>query len=581
LIAMSQAYNSLRYQTETYKPNHTAIFGGIYLSLAPSGDILRCALGDLSRQGRNFSFDCAADGCVEGDGGCMFVIEHGFTEVDGQLVVDERKTPSLGTVLGVATANAGKNASLHMISGPMDQEVIQAALRQSGLFASDVDGIECEGIGKLLHDAIEVSSLSHPLRHGIDTPLAIGCVKTGAGTMEEASAMAQLVKILQGQKQALYTPLVHLVELNPHIEFFEEAVVLPNEALGHTRDSAIVGMTAHGMGGSIAHGVVNVLADKVRPQKAKTRSEFTFWPGGGGNLEVNAKPRRNYAIVGSWTSFEKAEPMENEGRGVHGFTVTLGVNRYEQFQVVLDDDFESVLHPTMPNAPQNSHLVGPDTSTASSDLMWIIDGRSREVLVAGAKVNNYGSKPVKTLETIALEGEDDAEARELAPPLAEKYYYEMNPEDMVGMPGSTYRVRLHVAGKWRLVTWDKLSDPDPAIIHVDEGNYYLVGGWSQGTFTDPMVPDAEIPGLYHAEVSMPSGGVQFQIVRNKDYGQCFFPQHMTANSSVPVVGPDLHDPYRHWRLSGRFNSVWKISFQRTIVDGKDTCSVTWERMNKT
>ena len=65
--------------------------------------------------------------------------------------------------------------------------------------------------------------------------------------------------------------------------------------------------------------------------------------------------------------------MEDEGDGVYGYTVTLGDNCWELFQIWLDGDETQVLHPGQPKAPKGAAVEGPDAVGGASH--WLIDGR--------------------------------------------------------------------------------------------------------------------------------------------------------------------------------------------------------------
>merc|ERR1712032_467503 len=164
----------------------------------------------------------------------------------------------------------------------------------------------------------------------------------------------------------------------------------------------------------------------------------------------------------------------------------------------------------------------------------------------------------------------------------ERYYYVENSSTAVGMPGCRYHVRLHIVGKWRLVDWKKISDA-PALMDGSPlgptGKYYIVGSWNDWSFVDEMTPDGTTPGVFHAQIKINGNEGEFQIVRNRDYGQTFFPSFATADgaSTEKAAGPDNTDPQCVWILKGPRAAVWNVRFQRTVKDGESTASVTWER----
>merc|ERR1719247_3468166 len=121
--------------------------------------------------------------------------------------------------------------------------------------------------------------------------------------------------------------------------------------------TSFAGVNAHGFTGTNTHVLVrsDVDVEKNAPPKVyANRNLFAFWPGGGGQIDYTAEPVKCYTILGSWSCWQDLEPMRNEGNGVHSFSLTLGENRFEQFQILLDGDRYRTLHPGQPSAPMGS-----------------------------------------------------------------------------------------------------------------------------------------------------------------------------------------------------------------------------------
>merc|ERR1740138_1298550 len=72
--------------------------------------------------------------------------------------------------------------------------------------------------------------------------------------------------------------------------------------------------------------------------------KILYWPEGGGALDISQVASRGYSIIGSWNSWSP-QVMESLGNGQYAFTVTLGANRWERFQITLDGDRAKTLHP--------------------------------------------------------------------------------------------------------------------------------------------------------------------------------------------------------------------------------------------
>ncbi|CAE7287457.1 ppsA, partial [Symbiodinium sp. CCMP2592] len=71
---------------------------------------------------------------------------------------------------------------------------------------------------------------------------------------------------------------------------------------------------------------------------------LVFWPGGGGKVDGDSMPKQHFAIAGTFSEWEP-QPMKKESEGVFSCSVTLGENRWEQFQIWLDGDPLRCLYP--------------------------------------------------------------------------------------------------------------------------------------------------------------------------------------------------------------------------------------------
>merc|ERR1719221_656598 len=194
------------------------------------------------------------------------------------------------------------------------------------------------------------------------------------------------------------------------------------------------------------------------PRASTPYEGLVFWPGGGGMEAI--EPAKGYYITGTFNQWEEPQQMEKEADGVYGYTVTLGANRIEEFQIYSNGDVTQVMHPSMPKSGSGTTCYGP--SDDAEGCSWEIDGR---VLLYSTDVEG---------------GADESTA--LVVPGKEGTYY----ESAAGV-GDQYRVNLNIAGKWRAVTWEWIGGPDnsskettavalfnPAL----EGKYYVSGSFN-------------------------------------------------------------------------------------------------------
>jgi len=291
--------------------------------------------------------------------------------------------------------------------------------------------------------------------------------------------------------------------------------------------------------------------DEQRMPAAPTASvedQILFWPGGGGKLQMEQMPDRSYKIVGTWSSWTEAHTMEVEEQGVFGFTMTLGENRWEQFQIWLDGDASRKLHPGEIKAGKGGQVFGPEEDFEGCN--WLLDGRGEHGM------HNSGT-------AIVMKGPD------------------------FGVPGDQYRIRLYVAGKWRTVSWEKLppaaEDEGEGVLvaqPVLAGTYFIAGTWNNWQLQE-MTRDETSPGVWYFDITIKLFAEEFQIARNMDWNQVLYPNRPEAagDGSAEVLGPDDFGHGLNWYLKGATGETFRVEFQRIIDAETDTKRVTWRRID--
>lgn len=417
--------------------------------VVPNTWVLASAQGWLSPQGRCFSFDVDAEGYIKGEGVSNLVLTPSAEIVDGQPVADDKTFDAY--VAATGNCSAGTGASITAPHGPQEKALVLDCVRQASLSTSDVDAVECWAEGSILKDAVEVQALLGSLRYDdTETPLGLSSVKTNAGMAHEVDGMMQIIKVITGQKYGLQVPGLHMNELNPHIDAWsgDEPLCFTSENVSNVELSSFVGMTGKSLGGTLTHAITFGFVDteERRPQRTRAdRDILHFWPAGGGELSDEAEPTstRPYTIIGSWSGWDYAEPMKSEGNGVYGYTVTLGYEQYEEFQIYLDGDPDRVLHPDMMEAnggwmsPQAANVSGPHHSEECSHLTWVIDGRDELVALVDTDAD---SKAIKDQPEGAVQSTVQNPYRQPAP------------------EGTKFRIRLRVAGKFRYLEWERVEE---------------------------------------------------------------------------------------------------------------------------
>eukprot|EP00421_Protoceratium_reticulatum_P058632 CAMPEP_0168506624 /NCGR_PEP_ID=MMETSP0228-20121227/77469_1 /TAXON_ID=133427 /ORGANISM="Protoceratium reticulatum, Strain CCCM 535 (=CCMP 1889)" /LENGTH=1030 /DNA_ID=CAMNT_0008523721 /DNA_START=48 /DNA_END=3138 /DNA_ORIENTATION=- len=503
--------------------------------------------------GRCFTFDAGANGFVPGDGTCALLLKLFAHEADGELVPCDSTDPP-GLLASCGVLHSGLQL-IDLADGPAQQEVVAEALRWARLSGDDIDIVECHGASHVLEDAVEVSSLAKALRVEEDPGnlLLLSCFKSSAANAQHCGGLAGLAKVLMCASLSTAAPSQHLNQANPLGAPLGLPAETPSELLAVPPPAVFAGVCSRGLGGTHAHVVLwakqgaelaQAPATDLATAPAPNRTSVTFWPAGGGLLPEAARPVVGYWIVGSWSGWEP-EPMESEGDGVYGCTVVLGESRWEAFQLCLDSDTKRALHPGQEAAPKGGPVCGPDAEC--EDFVWLLDGRGVHLGPGG--------------ELVEVWNEDE------------------------GLPGSQYRVRLRVAGRWRTVDWVKLAGEGGPSATGHMGPYFLAASWNDWSPgpSDELQTDPDTPGVFSLEVQLSHDGGEFLILRNKDWSQMFYPVASIADSetSVDVMGPDDGSDATEcpcWYFGGRAGDTFRVEFQRRVDKDQDLRAVAWKQL---
>mmetsp|Transcript_77772 Transcript_77772/g.251979 ORF Transcript_77772/g.251979 Transcript_77772/m.251979 type:complete len:1127 (+) Transcript_77772:31-3411(+) len=540
---------------------------GVHFNLSPVWWPYECESGRMARSGRCRSFDASADGYIRGDGCAALTVKNAYDHVDGELV--RREDKFLATVVGGFQCNSGKAASMTAPNSAAEQQVVAEAIRNAAVTPLDVDGVEAFGVGAFLSDAVEVNSIWRALLHeeGEDR-LMITSAKTAIGNLVECSGMASMLRILCAAQSGFQTPNVHMRQCNPHLDPFEQPLHVLSEASEFPFRSTFNGAKARGLGGANAF----VLAWGMRAQDQAAVS---------GNDAAAVADRTSLGELLAGRRGQPVLPSFWPGGGGE-------LPRWEKFQIWLDGRPDKVLHPGSPKMPKDCGVLGPSTILRDGEEGAI--AAHGEVAKAVPDASSSTEAPTWLLDGRSWVG----------PELGSADAGMENPD--LGLPGDRYCIRLEIAGKWRMVTWEKVStdsaltapDTTTALLRApgwkakEEGpdltatKYYVVGSWSDWEFR-AMEEDPSMPGLFSLDIWLTSNyGVDFQIVRNTDWDQAFYPSVLGAGdgSSVEVLGPDDLGGEAAWRIEGSLGQRFRIQFQRSReAGGSDSCAVSWRAMS--
>ena len=209
--------------------------------------------GMLAADGRCKTFDASADGFVRGEGCGMVVLKRlADAEAAGDRI--------LAVLLGSAVNQDGASAGLTVPNGVAQERVIERALAEAGVAASEVDYLEAHGTGTELGDPVEVAAAAAVYGRGRDPehPLLIGSVKTNIGHLEGAAGIAGLIKAVLSLRAGLIPKHLHFTCPNPRLDWERLPVRVTDEttpwpAAAHRRRAAV---SSFGYSGTNAHVVI-------------------------------------------------------------------------------------------------------------------------------------------------------------------------------------------------------------------------------------------------------------------------------------------------------------------------------------
>ncbi|MDZ8033650.1 SDR family NAD(P)-dependent oxidoreductase [Nostoc sp. DedSLP04] len=256
LVAVHQACQSLN-QGEC----QMAIAGGVNLILTPQLAIAFAQANMMAKDGRCKTFDAKADGYVRGEG-CGIVILKRLSDAlrDGDNI--------LATIQGSAVNQDGRSNGITAPNGLAQQAVIQQALVNAGVLASQITYVEAHGTGTSLGDPIEVNALKAALMldRSPDRACWLGSVKTNIGHLEAAAGIAGLIKVVLCLQHQEISPNLHLDRINSLISLAETPLSIPLQPQQwlEEKEPRFAGVSSFGFGGTNAHVILAAAPSNFR-----------------------------------------------------------------------------------------------------------------------------------------------------------------------------------------------------------------------------------------------------------------------------------------------------------------------------
>jgi len=203
-----------------------AIAAGVNLILAPETTVALSQAHMLSPDGRSKAFDDRADGFARAEG-CGVVVLKPLDQAqkDGDRI--------LAVIRGTALNQDGASTSLTAPNGPSQEELMRAALLNSGMSPAQIGYVETHGTGTSLGDPIELRALGvvYGAARKSNNPLHIGSLKTNFGHMEAAAGIGGLIKLVLALQHGEIPAHLQIETPTTHVNWEQLRLTLPRTTI--------------------------------------------------------------------------------------------------------------------------------------------------------------------------------------------------------------------------------------------------------------------------------------------------------------------------------------------------------------
>ncbi|WP_434444136.1 SDR family NAD(P)-dependent oxidoreductase [Lentzea sp. E54] len=280
----------------------------------------------LAADGRCRAFSADASGTSWAEGAGMLVLERlSDAKRNGHRV--------LAVVRGSAVNSDGASNGLTAPSGLAQRRLIEQALADARLVASDVDVVEAHGTGTALGDPIEAQALLDTYGQDRDRPLWLGSLKSNTGHTQAAAGVGGIIKMIMAMRHGVLPKTLHVSEPSPHADWTSGSVELLTEARPWPEGTRRAAVSSFGIGGTNAHVILESPTEPAVPAPAPAAGAITPW------VLSGRTPAALRAQAAKLADFLDREPGHDDAAIAAALTSR---SRFDQRAVVLGADRDSL-----------------------------------------------------------------------------------------------------------------------------------------------------------------------------------------------------------------------------------------------
>jgi 3-oxoacyl-(acyl-carrier-protein) synthase len=257
LVAMNLAINALNGGDIS-----AAVVGGVnLLGDGAALDIFK-RRGILSPDSEFHVFDAGAQGAILGEGIGLVLLKR----LDQALDASDR---IYAVIKGVAVNNDGRTAGASAPNIDAQKEVMDRALKRSGVTADAVDYIEGNGAGSAVTDLLELKAIEAVYGQRHERRRYLGSIKPNIGHPLCAEGIASLIKVVLMLHHGRMVPFRSGFNALPHFDMEAAGMAFCREAEPWEGPLRVAGINTFADGGTNVHVLLQSVADAAAVQTTR------------------------------------------------------------------------------------------------------------------------------------------------------------------------------------------------------------------------------------------------------------------------------------------------------------------------